>query len=116
MFELFGLGANFTFTAEGIENITNVVDRLNLLHSSINHLTTEGVQALSQAHTEMGNILVSMGQKSAFIGGIITAGVGFGIAQASKWENQMIDASRYMQDTSIEAQRQYNLQIKVKMK
>ena len=112
MFELFGLGANFTFTAEGIENITNVVDRLNLLHSSINHLTTEGVQALSQAHTEMGNILVSMGQKSAFIGGIITAGVGFGIAQASKWENQMIDASRYMQDTSIEAQRQYNLQIK----
>ena len=111
MFEVLGLGAEFTFDARGTERISDIVGNLQTLSSQMN-LSAEDTMQYSETLTDFGNVIGDMGKQLMLMGGLTTGTALYGIGKAAAWETEMINASRYMTDTSAEAQTKYNLALK----
>lgn len=111
MFEVFGLGAEFTFDAQGTERISDVVGRLQSLDAQMNRSAQQTLE-YSNTLTEFGNIISDMGKQMMLVGAAQTTAALYGVGQAAEWQTQMIDAGRYMTDTSTEAQTAYNMALK----
>lgn len=107
MFEVFGLGAEFLFNASGTERIVNVVSELQRLDTQI-RTTGTGVNEFNQRMLEFSGALVNTGASMMAKGMTQTYAAMKGIGQAAEWETAMVNAVRYMDDTSTEAQTAYN--------
>lgn len=111
MFEILGLGAEFTFDAQGTERISDIVGRLQSLSNQMS-LSTADTRRYSNTLTEFGNIVTDMGKQLMVAGGATTAAAMYGVSKAAEWQSQMVDAVRYMSDDSVEAQTAYNKTLK----
>lgn len=111
MFEVLGLGAEFTFDAQGTERISDVVGRLQSLDAQMNRSTQQTLE-YSNTLNEFANILGDMGKQMIVAGTATTAAALYGVGKAAEWQTQMIDAGRYMTDNSTESQTAYNKALK----
>ena len=111
MFEVFGLGAEFTFDASGTERISDIVGNLQRLSSQM-ALSTQDVQSYSNSLGEFSNVLTDMGKQMVVAGIGTTTAALYGVGKAAQWQTQMIDATRYMTDDSAESQTRYNQTLK----
>ena len=111
MFEVFGLGAEFTFDASGTERISDIVGNLQRLSSQM-ALSTQDVQSYSNSLGEFSNVLTDMGKQMVVAGIGTTTAALYGVGKAAAWQTQMIDATRYMTDDSAESQTRYNQTLK----
>lgn len=107
MFEVFGLGAEFLFNASGTERIVNVVSELQRLDTQIRN-TGDGITDFNQRLLEFSGALVNTGASMMAKGLTQTYAAMKGIGQAAEWETAMVNAVRYMDDDSSEAQTAYN--------
>lgn len=103
MFEVFGLGAEFTFNAEGVDRITDVVDRLQTLQTAMGNGTGD-TREYANALGEFGSVISDMGKQLTLAGAATTAAVAAGVHQAADWQTEMVSAIRYMDDAYIESQ------------
>lgn len=107
MFEVFGLGADFVFNANGTENIHNITADLNRMHTEMQN-GHGNISEYSDNITRFTNVVTLLG------GALMSAGIAQtmstinNVMNAADWQDSMIDATRYMSDTSIPAQNEYN--------
>lgn len=111
MFEIFGLGAEFTFDSNGTERISDIVGNLQTLSSQMN-LSTAQTREYANSLNEFAGVIGDMGKQLIVAGSAQTAAALYGVGKAAEWQTQMIDASRYMSDDSAAAQTEYNRQLK----
>ena len=111
MFEVFGLGAEFTFDSEGTEQIDNIVNQMQRFSSMMN-MSESDVRQYASTLNDFGDVLQSMGTKMMVAGAATTALALKGISNAADWQTQMVDASRYMADDSAAGQAAYNKELK----
>lgn len=110
MFEVFGLGAEFMFNASGTERIVQAVDQLEQLRVTANN-SAQDMQNYNSALLEFSGAMVNTGATMMAKGIAQTMAAMNGVNDAAKWQTQMVNAVRYMSDSSAESQTKYNKQL-----